>query len=275
LQSILFRPGITDDQRELLIVDLWEQGTAGILEGESGMRAFFVDPVVAARISERYAPLVINIREESPAPAIAPPSDCDPILVGTKFFVVPRGSKHATPAGRARLELDGAAAFGTGRHETTQLVMEALETRLRPGATVIDLGCGSGILSLAASALGAGHVIGCDIYPEAVSAAGQRWALPVFQGTIDAVRTGVADLVLANISARVLDGMASDLNRIARPDGTLILSGFIRDKMPTRFQPEWATEKDEWLCWVCRPDKSKAGAGEHQRGLAALTEQWW
>lgn len=258
-----------------MIVDLWEHGTTGILDEESGTRAFFADPATATQVATRYRPLVLEVRQENPAPLTAPPSDCDPILIGTRFFVVPRGSKTATPAGRIRLEFELTSAFGTGRHESTQLVMEALETHLLPGATVLDVGCGTGILSFAASALGAGRVIACDIHPDALAAARQSLTSPVFGGTVDAVRTGVANVVLANISARVLDTMAADLHRIARPDGVLILSGFIRNKVPRRFKPERVTEKEDWLCWICRPDKAQAGAGKYQSGLPDLIEQWW
>src|SRR6185312_13839152 len=97
------------------------------------------------------------------------------------FFVVPSMSDVPAPDGRIRLEIDATTAFGTGRHESTQAVMEALETLPLENAAVLDVGCGSGILSLAASALGAARVLSCDVHPDAIRTAAVYLSGTLFQ----------------------------------------------------------------------------------------------
>jgi ribosomal protein L11 methyltransferase len=276
LRSILFKPGLEAQQLDILIGALWERGTAGILEEEDGVRAFFADADVAEEVSANYQGWIVGIREEKGLPASPPATDCDPILIGEKFFVVPSSSERAVPPGRIRLAVDAATAFGTGRHESTQLVMEALERYLAQNATVLDVGCGSGILSLAALSLGAARVFGCDVHPGAITTAAQYLRpSPLFRGTIDAVRDRAADLVIANISGPVIDMLAADLNRITRPDGVLILAGFLQDRIPARFVPEQVLEKSGWLCWICRPNAAQSAAEAQQFRIRNFTESWW
>jgi ribosomal protein L11 methyltransferase len=276
LRSILFKPGLEPEQLDLLIASLWERGTSGVLEEEDGVRAFFADADAAAAALADYPEWIVETREEHGTDVHVSALDCDPVLIGKRFFVVPPSSPHPTPPGRIRLGLDATMAFGTGRHESTQLAIEALETHMRPGATVLDVGCGSGILSLAASALGARRVVSCDVHPHAISTAAQYLGgSPLFCGTIDAVRDHAADLVIANISARVIDLLAPDLNRITRPDGILMLAGFIEHRTPTRFAPEKVFQKNDWLCWISRPDASRSGAEAQQPQVHRFAENWW
>jgi ribosomal protein L11 methyltransferase len=189
--------------------------------------------------------------------------------------VVPSASNLPAPDGRIRLAIDAITAFGTGRHESTQVVIEALETLSVENATVLDVGCGSGILSLAASALGA-RVFGCDVHPDAITtAAGYVPGGTLFRGTIDAVRDNSADLVIANISAAVIDTLAPDLNRIIREHGILLLAGFMADRTPARFVAEQTFENNGWLCWMARPFKNESAAGAQQPRIREFTEQWW
>ena len=277
MRSILFKPGLEAQQLDLLIGALWERGTAGILEEEDGMRAFFADADVTEEVWANYQGWIVGVREEKALP-VSPPvaADCDPILIGENFFVVPSWSEHAAPPGRIRLAVDAATAFGTGRHESTQLAMEALERYVAQNASVLDIGCGSGILSLAALSLGAAHVFSCDVHPGAITTAA-RYLRParLFRGTIDAVRDRAADLVIANISGPVIDMLAADLNRITRPDGVLILAGFLQDRIPARFVPEQVLEKNGWLCWICRPNAARSAAEAQQAWIRDFTERWW
>jgi ribosomal protein L11 methyltransferase len=109
---------------------------------------------------------------------------------------------------------------GTGYHRCTQLCLEAMEKLIRPGDAVLDVGSGSGILSLAAKLLGAGRVVSCDIDPDA---AGPE---TFFVGSIDAVRSGTFDVVVANINEDVIGPLRADFERVAR---VRILSGFQDD----------------------------------------------
>jgi ribosomal protein L11 methyltransferase len=275
LQSILFTAGLEPEELDLLVAELWERGTAGILQ-EDGLRAFFTDSRIAQSVAADYRQWVAQIREEGDIAASAAPEECDPILIGSKFFVVPSSSTIPTPQGRMRLALDAITAFGTGRHESTQLVMEVLEAHPPEAAEVLDVGCGSGILSLAALSLGASLVVSCDVHPDAIATAARYLhGKPLFRGTVDAVRDSAVDVVIANISAAVVDMIAADLSRIVRPGGILLLAGFLQGKVPTRFTPEREFEKNGWLCWICRSGKVASAAEEQQGRIARFTENWW
>jgi ribosomal protein L11 methyltransferase len=131
-------------------------------------------------------------------------------------------------------------AFGTGSHPTTQLCLEALEERIQPGMEVIDMGCGSGILSIAALRLGAARASGWDIDPEAVEVARENAVLngvesrfDIRQGSLQRLLTEKqsAMLVAANILASVLREMLrASLASTVRPGGCLLLSGILRDQ---------------------------------------------
>ena len=254
LQSILF-PSPVDNQ-DALVADLWERGTLGIIEEEGGLRAFFEDDCDLADLGREAV-------VEACAPYIHDPvrDNWEPVLIGKRFFVAPSWVEAPTPLGRFRLTIDSNAVFGTGRHESTQLMIEAMEQHFRSGDTLVDVGCGSGILSLAAQALGATQIFSCDIEPD---------ARPMFIGSADAVRDATADLTLVNISARVIDTLAFDLNRITKPGGLLLLAGFIETNPPKAFEPETVMQRGEWLCWICRP---QAVPGGHR--LLTHSRHWW
>ncbi|HLI85386.1 MAG TPA: 50S ribosomal protein L11 methyltransferase, partial [Bryobacteraceae bacterium] len=148
---------------DLLIADLWERGCAGITELDGGaVRAFFEDAARRQELLARYPEAVV--RSEEPRDWVREARDLlQPMAVGERFFLVPEWRDDPAPAGRFRIAVNPGLAFGTGVHETTQLVLEALEKSLRPGMTVLDVGTGSGILAEAAELLGAGKVFACDI----------------------------------------------------------------------------------------------------------------
>ena len=142
-------------------------------------------------------------------------------------------------------------ACGTGQHPCTQLCMEAMERYLRAGDTVLDVGTGSGILSAAAMALGAGFVVGCDIDADSVNVARESIATPLFVGSAGAVRSACADVIVANISAAAVEDLADEFARIRKPGSTLIVSGFPECDQPAGFQVRETLSKDGWLCFVC------------------------
>lgn len=271
----MFKPGLDPEQWDALVTTLWERGTAGILEEPDGMRVFFADTDFPEDLIATHCGLVMGVRDEPVSPPQPAAADCDPLLIGRRFFVVASTSDVPAPDGRFRLAIDATTAFGTGRHESTQAVMEALETLPLENAAVLDVGCGSGILSLAASALGAARVLSCDVHPDAIRTAAVYLSGTLFQGTIDAVGDGSVDLVIANISAAVIDVLTPDLNRIARENGILLLAGFMADRIPTRFVPEQTFENNGWLCWLVRPNKGESAAGTHQARIREFTERWW
>ncbi len=155
--------------------------------------------------------------------------------VGRSFEVVP---SWEVPSGDGLvLSIDPGLAFGTGTHETTQLVLECLEDRFeageaRKGATVVDVGTGSAILAIAALKLGFARVLACDIDPDAIHVARKNAAkngveLPLWIGSATSVRTAAADLILANITAATIVDLLPDLVRSLAPGGSMILSGIL------------------------------------------------
>ena len=111
-----------------------------------------------------------------------------PLVVGERLYVVPEWEKDKpVPEGRVPLYLNPGLTFGTGSHASTQLCLEGVEEHTRPGDRVLDLGCGSGILSIAALCLGAGYAAAVDIDPKAVDVAYENAAL---NGSTASERTG-------------------------------------------------------------------------------------
>jgi len=212
---------VDPEHHDRIIAELWDAGTLGVVEGDGVVEAFFDGAASAARFgAPSEAPAVDWVRRTEDA--------WPPLLIGEKFFVVAPWRKEPTPPGRFRLEINPGQQCGTGQHPCTQLCLEAMERVIRPGDSVLDVGTGSGILSIAAKMLGAGRVVACDIDPDAARAA------PFFIGSVDAVRTGAFDVVVANISDIVIGELREEFYRVAK---SRILSGF-------------QDERGEWTCVV-------------------------
>jgi ribosomal protein L11 methyltransferase len=216
------------EENDLLIAELWSAGSAGIAELEGGrLRAFFEDHADHRALVERFGP--VSWREEEQCDWVAvSQTNWEPLLVGTRFLLVPEWLDHSAPKGRFRIVVNPGMAFGTGIHETTQLCMEAVETYVRPSMALLDVGTGSGILAQAAGLLGASPVWACDIDPVAIGIARFKAGPNVFIGSVDAVRSGSADVIAANISPEAITLLAPDLLRCLSPGGTALLSGFER-----------------------------------------------
>lgn len=159
-------------------------------------------------------------------------SQFDPIKISDRLWIVP--SWHTAPDPAAiNLELDPGLAFGTGSHPTTRLCLEWLEANIEPGVSVLDYGCGSGILAIAAKKLGAGDTAGVDIDPAALAAAADNAA----RNTV-AIRLlhssesldGHFDRVVANILTNPLMLLAPLLAARLAPGGRLALSGVLESQ---------------------------------------------
>lgn len=156
-------------------------------------------------------------------------SQFDPIRISERLWIVP--SWHVAPNPDAiNLELDPGLAFGTGSHPTTRLCLEWLEANITPGISVLDYGCGSGILAIAAKKLGAGETAGVDIDPAALTAAADNAArnqVELRLAPSSAPMEQCFDVVVANILTNPLMLLAPLLTSRLAPGGKLALSGVL------------------------------------------------
>ena len=160
---------------------------------------------------------------------------------GERLVIVPSWRRYRARAEDLVMQLDPGMAFGTGLHPTTRLCLRALESRLRRGASVLDLGTGSGVLALAAALLGARRVLALDVDPVASRVAAENVARNALAGSIE-VRQGslpldppgreTFDLIVANISLRVLSSLHLQLRQALRPRGLALLSGVLKRDAP-------------------------------------------
>lgn len=221
-------------EKDMTIAELWEAGCTGIVELEewddlARLRVFFDDDGRQAGLQSRFGG---EIRPADTRDWVAFAHEfLQPMEIGRRIFVCPEWRADPTPPGRIRIEVNAGLAFGTGAHETTRLCLEAIERRLAPGMSVVDVGCGSGILAETAAKLGAGRVLACDNDPEAVEAARENLAragvdVELSLGSAELYPDAFADLVAANISPAWIADLARDWVRILRPGGVAILSGF-------------------------------------------------
>ena len=167
-----------------------------------------------------------------------------PFKVGDKLAVKPSWEEYSDE-NRIILEIDPASSFGTGQHHTTRLCLEIIEKALNSGDKVLDLGCGSGILSIAAILLGASEAVAVDIEENAAATAmenavknniGAEQYKPYFGNILsdDALANeidGKYDMITANIVADVLIAMKDFFVRYLKKGGTLIISGIIEERM--------------------------------------------
>lgn len=190
---------------------------------------------------EEYEPQIVSLREEDWATSWQ--KYYRPIQVGKRVYIVPDWMRgEPAPQGRTPLYLNPGLTFGTGAHPTTQLCLELLEDVLRPGDKVLDLGCGSGILAIAALALGASRAVGVDIDPKAADVAFENAALngigddrlSVYAGDVLAdgklaarLGPGQNRVVLANIVADVIIPLSAKAGEFMTPDGVFLTSGVI------------------------------------------------
>jgi ribosomal protein L11 methyltransferase len=162
--------------------------------------------------------------------------------IGKRLVIRPSWREYTPKDGEVVIELDPGMAFGTGLHPTTRLCLEQAEHYTRPGMRVLDVGTGSGILALAAAKLGAASVYAIDNSSVAVESAnenaamnGLRDKITVELGTLDEERAkrmaNQYELVLVNILAHVVGGMAPQLAQVAAPGGLIVASGIIEARL--------------------------------------------
>lgn len=271
---------VRPEDAELAALALWELGATGLEErdattlqkappeaaGKCVLIASFVTQAEAeaacAELDPGLAPRVLFV--EGDAWRHAWRAHFKPTRIGKRLVVRPSWESYAAQPGDLVLTLDPENAFGTGNHETTQLVLEALERRVEPGQRLLDVGAGSGILSIAAILHGAAFVRGTEIDVPSVLTARQN-----------AVDNGVAErvcfdsaplsaieerfpLVLANIETRILLPLARELVARVAPGGLLVLCGVLareHDELLAGYPGltlEHESARGDWLCFELR-----------------------
>ena len=196
-----------------------------------------------------------------------------PMEIGDRLIVIPEW-ENADIGNRVPLILNPGLTFGTGSHATTRLCLKALEQRVHGGERVLDLGCGSGILSIAALKLGAAHAFACDIDDKCQDVAYENAALNGIGKDVYTVRTGDIltdaalqseigggyDVVLANIVADVIIALAPAVRPLLKPDGVFICSGIIDDRaveVADKLRQAGlaileSNQSEGWFSYVCR-----------------------
>ncbi len=198
-----------------------------------------------------------------------------PIPVGKKLMIKPSWEELPEADGRRVLEIDPSSSFGTGTHETTRLCLEALEEVIHEGCEMLDMGCGSGILSVAALLLGAKNATAVDIEEEAIRVTKENMErngledsrYRVLKGNVleeEAARDFISDrtyaVIAANIVAAVVMRMRPLFSGLLQKEGTLILSGIIRERaeevkneyLSNGFQVISEKTEGEWAALVLR-----------------------
>lgn len=189
----------------------------------------------------------------------------DILNIGEKFVIVPTWREYENEEGKYVINIDPGMAFGTGGHETTSLCIKNLEKYVKPHDNVIDVGCGSGILSIAASYLTDGSLKAVDLDKLAVDVSRENFALNNLENRIEVEEASLLtketkkyDVIVANILAHIIGLMLEDAYKLLEDGGYFITSGIIKDKkdellekmLEQGFKLVEETSDNEWYSFV-------------------------
>ena len=189
-----------------------------------------------------------------------------PSKIGERIVVKPIWEDYTIKDDELVIELDPGMAFGTGEHETTRMCSQALEKYVKKDSIVFDVGCGSGILAIAAAKLGAKMAIGVDLDPVAVESAKENVKynnlknIEILYGNLLDVVSGKADIVVANIIAEIICILTEDVSKAINPGGYFITSGIIHDRVDMvtskleecGFEVKEVNKDGEWNCIIAK-----------------------
>jgi ribosomal protein L11 methyltransferase len=188
-----------------------------------------------------------------------------------KIVVKPEWKDYTPAPGEVIIHIDPGMAFGTGTHPTTYMCLTLLEDCVQPSTTLLDVGCGSGILMIGAAKLGAGTMTGIDVDPMAVDITRQNLEkngialdnVTLVAATLDKTPEIQYDLICANIIAQVITAIMPDIATRLSPHGNAILSGIIKERLPDIYAAMEAQNlecvkkatDEEWVALVVRHKK--------------------
>jgi len=283
MSDVLRHPFVTvrlrPEQLELAQLRLWELGATGLEERDETTlvreEASGQAVVVAAFPDEAAAQYALEeIREDYEAEIVYVPREdwatewrrgFGAQRIGKRLLLHPSWEEAQSKPGDVVLTIDPDNAFGSGDHETTRLVLRLLDQRVTGGERVLDVGCGSGVLSIAALRLGAASAVAIDIDEDAAVVARRNAELNGVASRVEVSTRplsdidGVYEIVLANIETRVLMHMPKDLQARIALGGILVLSGILRterDELLAAYAPmrlEECLEEGEWCACLLRP----------------------
>jgi ribosomal protein L11 methyltransferase len=234
----------------------WDHSrVVALLEEDADVPALLAEASAAIGLSEPLNYAVGTVADQNWVQLTQ--SQFDPIRVSERLWIVPSWHESPDPAA-INLILDPGMAFGTGSHPTTRLCLEWLERTVSPSCSVLDYGCGSGILAIAAARLGAARVAGVDIDPQAVESARanaeRNEVSALFADSAEPV-AGEYDLVVANILSNPLRVLAPAICAHVRSGGCLALSGILREQAEEiiAIYAQWlpmevADTREDWVC---------------------------
>ena len=287
--------GTLNKQRDTSLGQWYEHPLNDIPEGHAVIKGYFLEEREVGPILDSVDQSIRGLREFGIEPgeftmetAVVDEEDWanswkqyfKPLRVSERLTIKPTWESYEAGPDERIIELDPGMAFGTGTHPTTALCLRTLETVIRGGEEVIDVGTGSGILAIGACRLGASRVLALDLDPVAVSSAAENTRLNRLEQDIqvklsdllgvlqnDEAADGAAvhvkvpvDLVVANILAEIIMLFLDDVYAALKPGGTYIASGIYENKeelveqglLAAGFQIEGRHREDSWIAFVAR-----------------------
>ena len=268
---------VTDFDKDILSTLLFESGCSGIEEcSDERWRIYFAKTLSARQqelLQEKLKKLNPSVNSNQLVFSTQPQLDWNgewkkhirPLRVTNRIWVAPPWELPQLKKGEVQLIIDPQMAFGTGSHESTQLMIQAMEKYLLPGARVLDAGTGSGILAILAKKLAAIEVFAFDVEPEAIDNArhnsllNQEEQIDFRCGNVALIPDNEFDVILANINRNVLLQLIPGFREVLRNNGLLILSGIMLNDMVSLQQAAagWSEqlekfEKNEWISLVLK-----------------------
>ena len=285
-EQVYYRVELLTGDAEHLIPSIWGAGALGVEvqdhdtfmendaiapvpEGKTRIIAFYSAPFDESQLPDRRATVVSNARYDERGWETAWMKYFRPVPTSRRSIVGPPWEEFEAPADGVKVVIEPGMAFGTGTHETTglcaELVDEELDRRPADASTVLDVGSGTGVLSMIAVGLGASDVAGVDVDENAVAIATENLRLNQMAGrarfsSTPLPRLGTFDIVVANILATILLRIQDDLVPRVRRGGALILSGitteqvegFVADFDAGELQLAERRDRGEWVALVFR-----------------------